>query len=238
MGHPRMRQFLGLWWDEDSLADAHACPREVLIFDSSSRRRAFQQALRLVEREGRQKKSAVRDGQDSAREAPPVFLGRRGIPERTMRKEVIGSLQKTCHRKGVVEIMNATFVKKSSRGTTTSGWSDALSNQRGGDAQPELLIMSQDVIAAVSLAAFLKEYARRDDQLHYLSDAEAVPNNDDDEDYRARRDQRRKVGNGPERPVEDTDSSDDEDEDDRFTLRSRNAGFNQDDPMVANLQKM
>merc|ERR1712083_1238958 len=102
------------------------------IFESSSRRRAFQQALRLVEKEDRKKK---RDGQDSAREAPPVFLGRRGIPERTMRKQVIGSLQKTCHRKGVVEIMNATFVKKSSRGTTTSGWSDALSNQRGGDAQ-------------------------------------------------------------------------------------------------------
>jgi len=148
---PKMRQFLGLWWDE-----SEAQRREVLIFESAWRRRAFQQALRMVER--------IRpETHSSAREF------RRGIPEMQVRKEVIDSLQETCKRDmRNTALVNVTFVR-SRQGSTTSSWGESWSASSPADVQAEVLLLTIDAVAVIALSGFLQQYARRDDEQYYAA---------------------------------------------------------------------
>jgi len=149
----RMRQFMGLWWDE---SEEHQ--REVLIFDSSSRRRAFQQALRMVDR-------AQYDGRSTAHDSS------RGIPQLPLRKEIIDTLQGTCQLTDVrnTALVSATFVRSqrdAAASSWTTGWSAASIN-----TQAEVLLLTVGTVVVISLDDFLRQYARPDDAEVYAAQA-------------------------------------------------------------------
>jgi len=156
---PRMRQFLGLWWDEGS--DSR---REVLIFESSSRRRTFQQALRMVER--RQKQSAPSSGSE------PGSEWSRGIPEVQIRKEVFVCLREACKKdmRNNTSIVNVTFAR-SRKEQGASSWGGSWGTPESSDGDAELLVLTVDTVAAIELPSFLRQYAKWDDLDDYAVEA-------------------------------------------------------------------
>merc|ERR1712113_681241 len=161
--HPKMRQFIGLWWDD---ADNRHIQHEVLIFESASRRRTFQQLLRLVDRQNMPRLPGSNAA--SAQQLGPSRL--RMIPELYMRVEVIDSIQETSRKetRDNVSLVNATFVKNSHRGIVGS-WRESWSDPSSGEEQAEMLVLTVDTIAIITLESFLKQYAEYHDKIFFNS---------------------------------------------------------------------
>jgi len=156
----RMRQFLGLWWDK-----SHRIQREVIVFESSSRRRNFQHMLRMVERHR----------QPNQKQFKREF--RRGVPSVFVRTDVMESLQVTSKKdvKNDVRILNVTFVRSRKGSDAQSGGYFAAQSQE----QVDVLVLTVDTLCAITLSSFLQRFARSDDA-HFYEEAFAKQADGDD----------------------------------------------------------
>jgi len=167
--NPRMRQFMGLWWDPSTQVE----PREVIIFENSARSWAFQQALQIVPGDKR-----VLNPNGSSREEPGLQKQRGGIPVFEMRTEVMDSLEMTSKkdRGPDVNIISVMFVR-SQQSSTTATWGCGAVSARNtatttttNETEAEVLVLTTDTVCLISIQSFLQQYARADDWEYFASD--------------------------------------------------------------------
>lgn len=155
-----MPQFLGLVWN-DASTDLR---REVLIFESSARRRGVHEALRRCRQRCPRRPRRRHAAEEACAASSP--LPWRGIPATPLRQEVWDALAASCRKdRGFAgaSIVDVTFVR-------------AAGESAPGDSAEglEVLVMTTESCAILSFRSFLGRYARRDDVDHYTSDAAPV----------------------------------------------------------------
>jgi len=128
---PRVRQFLGLCWDESTVGKH----REVLVFESISRRNAFRRTLQVCLK---------------ANISGPTInnVYRCGVPEVGLRREVLFFLRQACKKdlRSEAHLVNVTFIKP---------------NALKRSLEPlELLVLTRDHVCVLPLYEFLLEYAK------------------------------------------------------------------------------
>jgi len=165
---PRMRQFMGLWW---MLKEYSA--NEVLIFENSTRRRVFQEALQIVPGDTRQT-----NPNGTSREDAGLRCQQGGIPAYPIAQEVCDSFEMTSKkdRGPDVNIISITCVRSQHSGATnTWGCGTVTARNGGGSAsgsqanQVELLILSTDTVCIITMQSFLLQYAKYNDAEYLVS---------------------------------------------------------------------
>jgi hypothetical protein len=153
--HPRMRQFIGLKWDEPQ--PVQKC--QALIFENQHRRRDFLEALKLVTRF---RPPVVELGPDVALDIPGPGVRLETGPNKAIRisvarEEMVLTLRKTCKPsqapRAEVQLVNVSFVKASDEAVLYGG------------VGMEVLVLTRDSLTIVPLTHFLKIWA----------DSEATP---------------------------------------------------------------
>lgn len=107
MVHPKMRQFICLWWHD--FPNHFALHRELLIFESGAHQRQFREILRVVPR---------RKAKGNVHSLPPISRQVRGVSEVPFRPEVLEAVRtsvKKSHPRAEAFVVNMTFMKRADR---------------------------------------------------------------------------------------------------------------------------
>eukprot|EP00439_Symbiodinium_sp_Y106_P026347 s6397_g3.t1 len=157
----RMRQILCLVWDGEE-----GLKFQRLVFESSGRRRSFQEVLRKVPR--KQQDSGEEDGK---KETASIRMRARGILESAVKSTSLESLRETCQvRRGGIPLVSVTFVQ------STGGL--------GLNAQLDMLVLTRCSVTVVSFNSFWSKFWRSDDESHYEREVTQASLDTDSEDDR------------------------------------------------------
>lgn len=170
----RLKQLMCFWWEKSGVA-----PREVAIFEDSSRCRLFQKILRSTER-----------GQMCGEAKVGLRPSRLGIPFVRLRTEVWQHLALTARKDPGPDasVVSGIFIQRHSGGTTSTPWGGTAGRLGqpaarpvvAGEPEVELLLLTTDVVACVGLRDFLGSLARSDDAEYFASNLPDVPHQDSD----------------------------------------------------------
>jgi len=151
--NPKMRQFFGLWWEEcDPELQSQL---EVLIFESSTRRRRFRELVQRTPARKTNKASSL------------WFPGRPEIP---VSDEFLHTMQETCKKERIESLVSVTFLPP------------ADPNDRPSTANIEVLLLTHDAMAFVSFQSWLRQFARFGDYSTVEAEDEDVEDSASDVD--------------------------------------------------------
>lgn len=160
----KMHQFVGLMWEE---LDGFRNQTEVLVFESSGRKRIFQQALQKVPRTRDREKG--KSGAASTVNSQGLQLSTCGILETALRQEVEDTLEESSQvGRGGAPLVSMTFVRSPSVDTM--------------EPSVDLLILTRGSIAVISMASFLSRFARAEDFNTYATGSRVIAVDTDSED--------------------------------------------------------
>jgi len=158
----RMRQILCLVWEADEADVAHQF--QLLVFESSSRRRLFQQALRRVPR-----KPSV-SGEMEHRKHQAGRARARGILECHVKSDALESLRETCQvRRGGIPLVSVSFV-----------YGNSITLHR----QLEMVVLTRCSVTVISYQSFWSKFWRRGDEKHYDEEVTIASIDTDSDDDR------------------------------------------------------
>ncbi|CAK8997087.1 unnamed protein product [Durusdinium trenchii] len=163
----RIRQFLCLLWDRTEINV------EMLIFESTSRRRYFQEVLRRVPRE-RRKLAGDSEEVITRRNAKGITGSVKGIWEVAVNPETMASLIETCQvRRGGIPLVSVSFVH-------TLGPANVLSQRLS------LLVLTRCSLTVIPFRSFWSRFWRMNvDEKYYDADEhvdQAAMDTDSDDD--------------------------------------------------------
>ena len=164
----RIRQFLCLLWDIDANVGM-----EMIIFESTSRRRYFQEALRRVPRERKKLTGEDPTAPVIRRNAKGITGSVKGIWEVGINPETIASILETCQvRRGGIPLVSVSFVH-------TTGLANIMSKRLS------LLVLTRCSLTLIPFHSFWSKFWRPNDERFYDADEnvdQAAMDTDSDDD--------------------------------------------------------
>eukprot|EP00931_Biecheleriopsis_adriatica_P100694 TRINITY_DN75952_c0_g1_i1.p1 TRINITY_DN75952_c0_g1~~TRINITY_DN75952_c0_g1_i1.p1 ORF type:complete len:2665 (+),score=531.47 TRINITY_DN75952_c0_g1_i1:80-8074(+) len=147
----RIWQFLALWWQPDMQFPDQ---RQLLVFESSARRRIFQQVLRKVP----QKQHHIVVPGDSRSAGDLIY----GVPEVPMQFMAYNALEQTCQvGRGGMPLVGVTFIR-------------SAGGAAGSEDSVELLALTRTSVTVISMDSFMVAFTRDDDDHYYDDDRECL----------------------------------------------------------------